>query len=471
MFVGFAQRDITPPVGSPIPGGFRQVTSTGVHDPLQATASVLDDGKSIVAIISVDALSVKSSLVAEARRQIRQACGIPPENILIAATHTHTGGPIADVFESESDPNYCMFVTEQIVCAVQQAMATKRKAYIGIGMGTAPCLAFNRRFVMRNGRHQTHPGKGNPNIVKPAGPTDPTVSVLAARDEQDNWLGCLVNFACHGTVMGGTQFSADYPFYLAQTLRGVLGEQCLTVFLPGACGDVTQVDNLNLREQEFGEAWAWRIGTALGGAVIQTVAKMEFHPEALLQLRTTTVPLQRRTVPKEWLDEAKRLLSTDGLWSVERVYAREWLLLAEEVKRQPMVEAEVQVIGVGRSAFVAIPGELFCQLGFDIKRGSPFPVTFVVSCANGMVGYLPTPEAFKGGGYEVRLARSSQLMPHAGERLVTAALKLLGTLTVPSPPLKSPVTTPPWDVGASPPEQTGLGPATLSDGTEQAIRG
>ncbi|MFA0777524.1 MAG: hypothetical protein PVTTEEND_001238 [Candidatus Fervidibacter sp.] len=96
-------------------------------------------------------------------------------------------------------------------------------------------------------------------------------------------------------------------------------------------------------------------------------------------------------------------------------------------------------------------------MGWDIKRRSPFPMTFVVTCANGMVGYLPTPDAFKGGGYEVRLARSSQLMPDAGERLVAEALQLLSVLTVPDSPSRSPVTTPPWDVGASPPEWTGLG--------------
>ena len=458
MLFGFAQTDITPPVGSSIPGGFQRLVSTGVHDPLHTTAAVLGSDGHFVVFVSVDALSVKASLVAAAREQIRQRCNIPPENVLIAATHTHTGGPIADVFESEADPNYCAFVARQIAQAVEQAMENCRPALVGIGIGKAEGLAFNRRFLMRNGFHQTHPGKGNPNIVKPAGPTDPTVGVLAAQDKQGNFLGCLVNFACHCTVMGGTQFSADFPFYLAHTLRKVLGEQCLTVFLPGACGDVTQVDNLSLREREFGESWAWRIGTALGGAVLQTIAPMDFLSDLPLQSRTAIVPLQRRRVPKAWLEEAKRLLSMDGSWSVERVYARKWLLLAEEVHRQPTVHAEVQVIGIGRCVFVAIPGELFCQVGWDIKRRSPFPTTFVVPCANGMVGYLPTPDAFKGGGYEVRLARSSQLMPVAGERIVTEAVRWLSALTVPSLPSQPPVMTSPWDVGASPPSLTGLEP-------------
>ncbi|MCS3920059.1 hypothetical protein Q2T83_02535 [Fervidibacter sacchari] len=84
--------------------------STGVHDLLHTTAAVLDDGERIVAVVSIDSLPVKSSLVAEARAQIRQACGILPEDVLITATHTHTGGPVADVFESEADPDYYAFV-------------------------------------------------------------------------------------------------------------------------------------------------------------------------------------------------------------------------------------------------------------------------------------------------------------------------------------------------------------------------
>lgn len=456
MQVGFARVDITPPAGALIPGGFRRLVSTGVHDPLHATACVLDDGKTMVAIVSVDALSVKGSVVKQARQRIQQRCGIAPAQVLIAATHTHTGGPIADVFESEADPSYCAFVAEQIAKAVEAATVQRRPATVGVGVGDAEGLAFNRRFVMRNGLHQTHPGKGHPDIVKPAGPTDPTVGVVAARDGQGHMLGCIVNFACHCTVMGGSQFSADYPFYLGETLRRVFGEQCVAVFLPGACGDVTQVDNLSLREREFGERWAWRIGTALAGVVAQTVAQMDFHAEAPLQAAVTSVALQRRRVPEALLETAKQLLAQNGTPSVERIYAREWLLLAEKVQRQPTVTAEVQVIGIGRCALVGIPGELFCQFGWDIKRRSPFPLTFVVSCANGMVGYLPTPDAFRGGGYEVRLARSSQLMPDAGERLVAEAVRLLNDFTVPPAPAVNPTTTPPWDVGASPPALTGL---------------
>ncbi|MFN4178816.1 MAG: neutral/alkaline non-lysosomal ceramidase N-terminal domain-containing protein [Armatimonadota bacterium] len=456
MKVGFARMDITPPVGAIIPGGFRKQVSTGVHDPLHATACVISDEQTNVAIVSVDALSVKRSIVESARNLAQSRCGIPAQNILIAATHTHSGGPIANAFESEADEDYCKFVAEKIAEAIVKARENEREAQIGIAVGHENRVAFNRRFVMRNGRHQTHPGKGNPDIVRPAGPTDPDVSVLAFKGKDGTMLGLIVNFACHCTVMGGTEFSADYPFYLAETLRKEFGDQCLTVFLQGASGDVTQVANTLPREPEFGEKWAWKIGTRLGGEVIKTVALMDFSNSAPLQVTRSHVRLARRQVPEKMLEEAKRVLSDDGAPSIERIYAREIILLAEEVKKQPFVEAEVQVIAIGRSAIVAIPGELFCQFGLDIKRASPFPTTLIATCSNGMVGYLPTPEAFKGGGYEVRLARSSQLMPDAGNQLVGEALQLLQSLHVPPASSLPQVRTPPWDVGASPPELTGL---------------
>ena len=458
MFVGFAQTDITPKVGAVIPGGFRKRISTGVHDPLHATACVISDEQTTVAIVSVDALSLRRSVVESARKLAQSRSGTPAQNIMISATHTHCGGPIANAFECEADDSYCRFVAEQIAEAIVKADEGKRKAKIGVAVGHENRIAFNRRFVMKDGRHQTHPGKGNPDVVRPAGPTDPDVGVIAAQDENGRMLGFIVNFACHCTVMGGSEFSADYPFYLAETLRKEFGDQCLTLFLQGASGDVTQVANTLPREPEFGERWAWKIGTRLGGEVIKTVALMDFVETVPLQVAHSNIRLARRQVPEKMLEEAKRVLSEDGEPTVDRIYAREIVLLAEEVKEKPFVDAEVQIIAIGRAALVAIPGELFCQFGLDIKRASPFPTTFVVTCANGMVGYLPTPEAFKGGGYEVRLARSSQLMPDAGNQLVGEALQLLQSLSVPPAPPSPQVKTPAWDVGASPPELTGLVP-------------
>ncbi|MGQ9489075.1 MAG: neutral/alkaline non-lysosomal ceramidase N-terminal domain-containing protein, partial [Armatimonadota bacterium] len=171
MQAGFAQTNITPEIGAVIPGDFKEHTSAGVHDPLHATAFVVSDGQKIAAIVSVDALSVKRSIVQSARELVQSRCKIPAQNIMVAATHTHTGGPIADAFESEADENYCQFVAEQIAEAIVKAKESMTDVRLGIAVGHENQVSFNRRFVMKDGRHQTHPGKGNPDIVRPAGPT------------------------------------------------------------------------------------------------------------------------------------------------------------------------------------------------------------------------------------------------------------------------------------------------------------
>ncbi len=132
----------------------------------------------------------------------------------------------------------------KVVDAVCQADAARIAARCGAGKGMEDKVAFNRRFRMRNGLTYTHPGQGNPDIVEPAGPTDPDVGVIGAWNEQGKMLGCIVNFACHATTSPGG-ISANYIYYLEQVIRGTFGQDVIVVFLPGTSGDVTQVDNLN----------------------------------------------------------------------------------------------------------------------------------------------------------------------------------------------------------------------------------
>ena len=185
---------------------------------------------------------VPESVVVKARKKAQRLCGISPENCLIAATHTHSGGPLFGGFLSEPDEEYMEFVSSQIAGAISEAFRLLRPALAGWNSAAAPGVAFNRRFVMKDGSQRTHPGKMNPETVDPAGPEDPTVTLLTFSDPQTFVpFGCIVNFACHATHMNGLLYSADYVKWVVDTLQAVYGSDFGVVFLNGACGGVTKL--------------------------------------------------------------------------------------------------------------------------------------------------------------------------------------------------------------------------------------
>src|SRR6185503_3640009 len=219
---GFGAADITPEVGASIPGGFRPNPSKGVRDPLYA-----------VALVGIDELFVGKHTVNQARDRIEKTTKIPGANVLVAASHTHSGGPIVSCLGNEGDPAYEEKVGNGIAKAVEDAWAALQTCEVGIGLGKEDTISFNRRFLMRDGREITHPGKPgtkyHDQIVRVAGPIDPDVGVLAVRapakapNAPGPVLGVVVNFACHCTVVGGDRFSADYVGFLRKSLKAVYG--------------------------------------------------------------------------------------------------------------------------------------------------------------------------------------------------------------------------------------------------------
>ena len=423
LHVGFAETDITPKLGSQSPGGMQARRVNEVHDPLKAVAMVIKSDETVVALVGIDAIFIGEEATASARAAIKAATKIPGPHVLIGASHTHGGGPVATCFESEADPAYIDLLVKRIAEAVTSAYHALHAAELGDGIGHEPSISFNRRFLMRDGRQVTHPGKENPDKVHPAGPIDPDVGVLAARAPGGELLGLFVNFACHLTVMGGIGFTADYVYNLRETLRRHYKNPRLPVgFLLGAAGDVTQVDNQR-PGREFGEEWANMFGLALGAEVIQTVGRLAWRKEAEVQAVQTSVPIPIR-------ERRDMAVETPGLGlgsgsAADKIYAHEREMVAQERARRSVVPCEVQAIRIGDLGIVTNGAEFFCQLGLDIKAASRFDRTWVVSLANQWIGYVATPSAYYAGGYEPRTARSAKMAPWAGQALVEGSLAAL----------------------------------------------
>jgi neutral ceramidase len=423
IHVGFAESDITPKLGSQSPGGMQARRLNEVHDPLQAVAMVIRGDSATVALVGIDSIFISEEATARAREAISQATKIPGSHVLVGASHTHGGGPVATCFESDADPEYVALVSKRVAEAVVSAYHSLHPAELGDGIGHEPSISFNRRFLMRDGRHVTHPGKGNPDIVKPAGPIDPDVGVLAARAPGGTLLGLFVNFACHLTVMGGNGFTADYVYHLRETLRRHYKNPRLPVgFLLGAAGDVTQVDNLR-PGREFGEQWSLLFGLALASEAVQTVGRLAWRREAEIQAVQTFVSIPIRE-PRDMALETPALGLGAGSVA-EKIYAHEREMVARERASRPLIPCEVQAIRIGELGIVTNGAEFFCQLGLDIKAASPFSRTWVVSLANQWIGYVATPSAYYAGGYEPRTARSAKMAPWAGQSLVEASLTAL----------------------------------------------
>ena len=483
---GFAERDITPDVGMQMPGNYLPDFVKGFHDECKVRAAVFDDGAMPVALVGADSVVVPQDVVEAARRQIQARCGIGPEAVMVGASHDHSAGPIGMVeageFEHASElvrhlaydksqvaeAGYVKWVTEQIVNAVCEAYENRVDAYCGSATGIEDKVAFSRQFHMKNGLTYTHPGQGNPDIVGYAGPTDPQVGVIGAWDKDGRFLGCVVNYTCHCTTNPGTgsEASANWVYYMERVIRGSMGAEVPVVFLQGAAGNVTQVDNLSLYKYPQNTPWGEFVGGRVGAEAVKVLLTMVPGNLAPLNARSTVLRIKRRVPSPKHVREAYELVKKN-IDSVDRtnwIFAKETVLLDYLVKSTPVAPVEVQAIQVGPVVFVSNPAELFCQAGLDIKAGSHFPQTCVVSYANGAVGYVPTEEVLgpHGGGYETRLTSYSNLEVTASSQIVKAGIDLVSRMqpgVVPTPRRAAPFSPEPsgigshaWSYGDVPPE-------------------
>ncbi|HZF00201.1 MAG TPA: neutral/alkaline non-lysosomal ceramidase N-terminal domain-containing protein [Planctomycetota bacterium] len=421
---GFGSADITPEVGANIPGGFKANPGKGVRDPLYAVACVVSDGSTPVALVGIDELFVMKSTVTKARERIDKSTNIPAANVLIAASHTHSGGPIASCLGSESDPAYEDKVAAGIAKAVEDAWAAMQPCEVGIGLGKEDTISFNRRFLMKDGKEATHPGKpGTKNhdqIVRPAGSIDPDVGVLAVRKPGGAVQGVVVNFACHVTVMGGNQFSADYVGYLRRELKAVYGESTQIVFLNGACGDITQVDNLSTA-REFGAEHSAMMGSKLAAETVRTINRMAWLKTLTNASASVAVPVAIRSEPNPASESPSFGLGSGN----DDVYEAERKKVAEEREKSPVLNCEVQGLRIGPLGIATNGSEYFVEYALRMKAASPHKFTWFVELANEYIGYVPTAQAFVGGGYEPRTARSSKLAPDGGQKLLEGGLSAL----------------------------------------------
>lgn len=432
---GTAEVKITPPTGTPMAGYYSERASTGVHDDLWAKAVVLDSAGQRAALVACDLINLTTGVVENAKRLIEQRTGLKPHQVMISATHAHTGPVIAggsSRYESATAPGgkadaYARWLPERIAESVALAAAGLKPARAFSGLGQEPSLAFNRRFHMTDGTVGWNPGKKNPKIINPAGPIDPAVPVVYLESEDGRPLLTYVNYALHLDTVGGTDISADYPYTLSSLLRAAKGGAMTTIFTMGCSGNVNHIDVSSAAPQK-GHSEATRIGTVLAGEVIKTWARSESVTPGPIAATLQTVRLPLAAHQPEDLAWAKDVAThfgeKNGPPFLHMVKA--FRVIDVDARHGKPLEAQVQVIALGRDiAWVGLSGEIFTELGMAIKKSSPFKQTIVVSLANDNLGYIPNGKAYSEGNYEPVSARCAE---GSGELIVDAASRLLKEL-------------------------------------------
>jgi neutral/alkaline ceramidase-like enzyme len=427
---GFSKVRISPAVGAPLAGfAAREGVSVGVHDDLYARALVVETEELAVAFVCVDVLALPSEFINGVRAAIQASTGLQPHSIMIASTHTHAGPVTITTFfnpDESVDQDYMDQLAGNIVKSVTAAWRGRFPARVGIGAGHVEGVGVNRRSPDQR-------------------PIDEEIGIIKVEDGERTTRAVLINYACHPTVLGPDNLlvTGDFPAFAIEETEKAIGPESFAMFVNGTQGNISMGHSSELSAIGVvtpGRTFerAAELGHLLAASTLQALDSIETSDEAKLGGVSLHVDLPLKKYPpfvettrllRDAENHQARLVATDGqdieqLRSAmsEQLYASITNFYAKEASAltDGLLRIELQAIRINDAAFVAVPAEVFVEIGLRLKKTAPHR-TFIVGLANGYIGYLPNAAAYAAGGYEVV---SSKCQPNAEEILIEKVINL-----------------------------------------------
>jgi len=409
---------------------------------------VLDNGEKRIAIVVCDLLGAARQMFDEAARLVEAQTGIRRDCLLMSATHTHSASSaLSENRYSLDEPlnEYQTFVARRIADGVTRAVNNLAPARIGWAVGQEPDQVFNRRWFMKEDTVPPNPFGGidkvkmNPprgaNLVKPAGPTDPEVSLISLQTAEGKPLAVLANYSLHyvGDV-GPGHVSADYFPVFCDRLQQLLGADrqdppFVAMLSNGTSGNINNNDYSKPATKSVGSYNKIReVADDVAKAAFDAMQGITYQTWVPLDARFAELKLEARRPTPEQLARAEELVSKPriigGKTALDVIYAERTLKLRDVPAH---IDLPLQTLRIGEVGICAIPCETFVETGLELKQKSPFKPTFTHSIAGGYFGYLPTPEHHELGGYETWLG-TNRLEVQASVKITDALLKMLADM-------------------------------------------
>ena len=452
LLAGAAQVDITAPPGTHLSGAVGQHRpAEGILEPLWARALVLRSGDRTLCLIVLDVTIVTEDYSVRLREAAVQLTGCRPQDALICATQTHSAPSLGHFMVDPDFPElpdhlewlrgteaaYSEWALAEAVAAVQAAAEDLEPVQMAVGSGVEGRLAHNRRGVDREGKVRMPPRYWD-NPLGPTwlryleGPIDPEVGVIAFRREDGRLKAMLVHHTCHPVhVFPQLLVSPDWPGALCDVLQEA-HQGCVPLVLNGACGNINPWPPF---EPDYDNDHR-RMGKQLAEVVERVIPTLEFRADVMLDATREILPLPFRQIPPEELARVEAIVSSPPEWADEerKLIDSEWVVAASiwsvhlQQQREGKLPYAVQVLRLGDSAVVGLPGEPFVEGQLAIKIGSPTYPTYLAHCTGQYVGYIPTQAALQRGGHEVHTRYWAKLQPEALDSIVAQALKLLADI-------------------------------------------
>ena len=435
--VGYARVDISPEM-LPIPRKNNKSTIKSITDPIYATCIAFNDGKNTALVFTVDICNIGATHYNAIKVRIKSATKVPLDNIFLHATHNHSTPTFGNPNNDAAVQKWTSAAQLKMVEAAEAAIADLSDAKILSGTGKTTGMAFVRRYLLEDGTYSgvNSPVSSSAKPVKHVSEADDTVGILRFTREGKKDV-VAVNWQCHlasAVELMPTALTADIAYYVRDGIEKG-DDDALVAYFAGASGNIgsciSPIPSLKkYRNYQYA-------AQALSDKVLEVLKS-----DAMVSIEAGKIKTDNKTYKAEmWKDSEERIAQANEVLALAEYSTAQKELLkkygwqstygpkavaSRNNSKSTTIDVPMGALSIGDLAFITVPYEMFDNNGVQVKEGSPYKTTFVLTNSGDALAYVPSIEAYTTyGGYEVE---NTIFAPGEGEKMVSEYLSILNAL-------------------------------------------